>query len=85
MAGKGQGGQVRDLWTLAYQPLIEPMTERELEVLRLLADDLSNEEIARKLVLTVSTIKTHAHNIYAKLGVRNRAQAIKRATSLNLL
>jgi LuxR family maltose regulon positive regulatory protein len=71
--------------TLAYQPLVEPLTERELEVLRLLADGLSNEEIADKLVLTTGTIKTHAHNIYAKLGVRNRAQAIKRATSLNLL
>ena len=71
--------------TPAYQPLVESLTERELEVLRLLADGLSNEEIAKKLVLTLGTIKTHAHNIYAKLGVRNRAQAIKRATSLNLL
>jgi LuxR family maltose regulon positive regulatory protein len=70
---------------LAYQPLIEPLTDRELEVLRLLADGSSNGQIAEKLVLTTGTVKTHAHNIYAKLGVRGRVQAIKRATSLNLL
>jgi LuxR family maltose regulon positive regulatory protein len=68
-----------------YQPLVEPLTERELEVLRLLADGLSNEEISKKLVLKLGTIKTHTHNIYAKFGVRGRAQAIKRATVLNLL
>ncbi len=68
-----------------YQPLAESLTERELEVLRLLTDGLSNEEIAGKLVLTLGTIKSHVHNIYAKLGVRSRAQAIKRATTLNLL
>jgi LuxR family maltose regulon positive regulatory protein len=75
----------RPIKTTAYQPMIEPLTERELEVLRLLANGLSNEEIAKTLVLTVSTIKSHAHNIYAKLGVRTRTQAIKRAASLNLL
>jgi LuxR family maltose regulon positive regulatory protein len=75
----------RPVNTTAYQPMVEPLTERELEVLRLLADGLSNEEIAKTLVLTVSTIKSHAHNIYAKLGVRTRTQAIKRAVSLNLL
>jgi LuxR family maltose regulon positive regulatory protein len=75
----------RPVKTPVYQPMVESLTERELEVLHLLADGLSNEEIAGKLVLTVSTIKSHAHNIYAKLGVRTRAQAIKRATSLNLL
>jgi LuxR family maltose regulon positive regulatory protein len=68
-----------------YQPLTEYLTERELEVLRLLADGLSNQEIAKKLVLTLGTIKTHAHNIYGKLGARSRAQAIKRATALKLL
>jgi LuxR family maltose regulon positive regulatory protein len=66
-------------------PLLEPLTGRELEVLKLLAEDLSNREIAQKLVLTVGTVKTHAHHIYAKLGVRTRAQAIKRALNLNLL
>ena len=66
-------------------PLIEPLTAREIEVLRLLASDFSNLEIARKLVLTTGTVKTHLHHIYAKLEVRTRAQAIKRAIAMNLL
>ncbi len=65
--------------------LSEPLTSRELEILKLLADDLSNQEIARKLILSIGTVETHANHIYAKLGVTNRAQAIKRATNLNLL
>jgi LuxR family maltose regulon positive regulatory protein len=70
---------------LTYQPLVEPLSSRELEVLKLIAKDLSNEEIAHKLFLTVGTIKTHAHNIYTKLGVSGRIQAINRARNLNLL
>jgi LuxR family maltose regulon positive regulatory protein len=65
--------------------LREPITAREMEILKLLADGLSNQEIARKLVLSLGTVKTHAHHIYAKLGVNTRAQAIKRAINLNLL
>ena len=65
--------------------LREPLTAREVEILKLLADGLSNEEIAQKLILSVGTIKTHAHHIYAKLGVRTRSQAVKRAINLNLL
>jgi ATP/maltotriose-dependent transcriptional regulator MalT len=63
----------------------EPLTAREVEILKLLADGLSNEEIAQKLILSVGTVKTHAHHIYAKLGVRTRSQAIKQAINLNLL
>jgi LuxR family maltose regulon positive regulatory protein len=70
---------------LSYQPLVEPLSSRELEILKLIAKDLSNEEIAHKLLLTVGTIKTHAHNIYTKLGVSSRIQAINRARNLNLL
>jgi len=70
---------------LTYYPLIEPLTARELQVLRLFADDLSNREIAQKLVLTVGTVKTHTHNIYNKLDAHTRAGAIKRAINLNLL
>ena len=70
---------------LAYQPLIEPLSSREIEILKLIATDLSNEEIAHKLFLTVGTIKAHAHNIYTKLGVTSRLQAINRARDLNLL
>ncbi len=66
-------------------PLIEPLTLREREVLRLLMDGLSNREIARHLVLSVNTVKKHVYNICSKLGVQSRAQAIVRARSLNLL
>lgn len=61
------------------------LSEREREVLRLIADGLSNQEIADKLVVAVSTVKTHINNIFAKLGVASRAQAINRARELRLL
>jgi LuxR family maltose regulon positive regulatory protein len=66
-------------------PLVEPLTEREREVLRLLAADASNAEIARTLVLTVGTVKTHVHNIFGKLEVRTRRQAAVKAGDLHLL
>jgi LuxR family maltose regulon positive regulatory protein len=65
--------------------LIEPLSERELEVLRLVADGLSNQEIADALILAAGTIKAHVHNVYGKLGVRGRTQAIARARELGLL
>ncbi len=65
--------------------LPEPLTERELEVLRLLAAGLSNQDIARKLVLTVGTVKTHVHNIYGKLQVESRTQAVARARGTGLV
>lgn len=67
------------------QPLIEPLSRRELEVLRLLADGLSNIEIADRLVITVGTVKAHTASIYGKLNVNNRIQAAARARELNLL
>jgi LuxR family maltose regulon positive regulatory protein len=67
------------------QPLIEPLTKRELEVLRLVVRGLSNQEIAEVLFIAVGTVKTHVHNIYGKLGVRDRPQAIARAGELNLV
>ncbi len=66
-------------------PLIEPLTEREMEVLHLMAAGLSNREIADELVLAMGTVKAHLHNIYGKLGVRGRAQAAARARELHLL
>jgi LuxR family maltose regulon positive regulatory protein len=67
------------------QPLIEPLSERELEILQLVADGLSNQEIAARLVLSVGTIKAHLHNIYGKLEVRGRTQAIARAREIDLI
>jgi LuxR family maltose regulon positive regulatory protein len=66
------------------QPLVEPLSQREMEVLQLVATGLSNREIAERLIISVGTVKTHVHHIYGKLGVRDRAQAIVRARELNL-
>ena len=66
-------------------PLVEPLTEREREVLRLLLAGASNREIARRLVLSVNTVKRHVYNLCGKLGVQSRTQAITRARTLNLL
>jgi LuxR family maltose regulon positive regulatory protein len=67
------------------QPLIEPLSERELEVLRLLRTDLNGPEIARELMVSLSTLRTHTQNIFAKLGVNNRRAAVRRAEELDLL
>jgi ATP/maltotriose-dependent transcriptional regulator MalT len=69
----------------AKQSLVEPLSERELEILRLLALGLSNQQIAEALTLVVGTVKAHNHHIFAKLGVSNRVQALARARELNLL
>lgn len=65
--------------------LVEPLTPRELEVLRLIADGLTNREIAEKLFVVIGTVKAHNNRIYGKLGVSNRVQALARARELNLL
>jgi LuxR family maltose regulon positive regulatory protein len=65
--------------------LVEPLTKRELEVLRLLASGLSNKEIAHTLVITVGTVKNHLRNIYGKLSVGSRTQAVALARDLGLL
>ncbi len=69
----------------AKDMLVEPLSERELEVLRLLRTDLSGPEIARECVVSLSTVRTHTQNIYAKLGVNNRRAAVRRAEELELL
>jgi LuxR family maltose regulon positive regulatory protein len=68
----------------ASQGLIEPLSERELDVLRLLGTDLGGPEIARELIVSLNTVRTHTKNIYAKLGVNNRRAAVRRARELNL-
>jgi LuxR family maltose regulon positive regulatory protein len=71
--------------TPAKQALIEPLSERELDVLRLLGTDLNGPDIARELVVSLNTVRTHTKNIYAKLGVNNRRAAVRRAEELDLL
>jgi LuxR family maltose regulon positive regulatory protein len=67
------------------QPLVEPLSEREIEVLQLIAEGLTNQEIASRLFLSPHTVKVHSHNIYGKLGVHNRTQAAAKARALGIL
>jgi LuxR family maltose regulon positive regulatory protein len=69
----------------ASAPGLEPVTGRELEVLRLLAAGASNAEVARELIVEQSTVKTHLIHLYGKLGVHSRTQAVARARALQLL
>jgi LuxR family maltose regulon positive regulatory protein len=64
---------------------IEPLTDRELDVLQLIAEGLSRQEIAAQLVLSLNTVKTHARNIFSKLGVKNQMQAVGKARIMGLL
>jgi LuxR family maltose regulon positive regulatory protein len=68
----------------ARPPLVDELSARELDVLRLLRSDLSGPEIARELLVSPNTFRTHTKNIYAKLGVNNRREAIRRAAELGL-
>jgi LuxR family maltose regulon positive regulatory protein len=65
--------------------LVEPLSEREVEVLQLLAARMSNQEIAEQLFISLNTVKTHIKNIISKLGVHNRKQAVSQARELGLL
>jgi LuxR family maltose regulon positive regulatory protein len=67
------------------QPLFEPLSERERQVLQLLAQGRSNQEIAQTLVIVLDTVKRHVSHIFSKLGVTNRVQAAKQARELGLL
>ncbi|HQY92902.1 LuxR C-terminal-related transcriptional regulator [Caldilinea sp.] len=66
------------------QPLLEPLSERELDVLRLLRTELTGPEIARELVVSLNTLRTHTKHIYSKLGVNSRRTAVRRAEELDL-
>ena len=66
------------------QALIEPLSERELDVLRLLGTDLDGPAIARELMVSLNTMRTHTKNIYAKLAVTSRRAAVRRAAELDL-
>ena len=69
----------------AAQPFIEPLSHRELEILRLFKTDLSGPEIAAELVIALSTVRTHTKSIFSKLDVNNRRAAVKRAAELGLM
>jgi ATP/maltotriose-dependent transcriptional regulator MalT len=70
---------------LKAQPMVEAVSAREVEILRLLAEGLSNQEIADRLVIGVGTAKSHVHHILEKLGGSNRMQAVSKARELGLL
>lgn len=65
--------------------LIEPLSEREIEVLRLVAAGLSNADITRKLYISLGTVKWHLNHIFAKMGVKNRTQAINKAKDIDII
>ncbi len=69
----------------SQEGLVEPLSKRELEILQLIADGLSNQDIASRLYLSLNTVKWHVKNIYGKLGVGNRVASLARARSLNLV
>lgn len=80
-----QSTETRSPATSPAESLAEPLTQREAQILRYLATELSPEEMARELSLTVSTVRTHIRNVYSKLGVHNRYEATSRARELNML
>ena len=65
--------------------LIEPLTGREIDVLKLISEGMSNPEIAEKLFLSVGTVKTHVKHIYAKLNVDDRVKAARKARELGII
>jgi LuxR family maltose regulon positive regulatory protein len=69
----------------SVQPLIDPLSERELEILRLIAQGLSNREIGERLFLALNTVKGHNRRIFSKLQVQRRTEAVVRARELDLL
>ena len=71
--------------SLICQPLVDPLSKRECEVLKLLTTELSGPEIARELMVSMNTIRTHTKNIYSKLGVNSRRDAVEQAKELELI
>ncbi|MCB0075424.1 MAG: hypothetical protein KDE20_28415, partial [Caldilineaceae bacterium] len=87
------GDYVRSLLAACDEPVapdvlaaaVDPLTERELEILRLLPTSLSTVEMAEQLIVAPSTVRTHIKSIYGKLQVNRRTDAVKRASELQLL
>jgi LuxR family maltose regulon positive regulatory protein len=79
--GEAPGEVVR----VMHRDLVEPITARELEVLRLMVVGLSNRELSDELVISVATVKRHVANLYGKLEVSSRAEAVHKARKLGLI
>ena len=81
---RSSGSEAADAAT-DVEPLLEPLTDRELEVLRLMAEGLSNAEIGRRTFRALPTIKGYNRSLFVKLRARNRTEAVARARALGLL
>jgi LuxR family maltose regulon positive regulatory protein len=81
----GDAGDAHPASPVHRQELADPLSEREREVLRLLASDLDGPSIARHLVVSLNTVRTHTKHIYTKLDVTNRRSAVSRGHQLGLL
>lgn len=84
-AFEARKSELEDQPAPAARRLVEPLSDRELEVLRLVAEGLSNREIAERLYLALSTVKGHNRVIYGKLNVQRRTEAVARARELGIL
>ena len=80
-----QNGEATSYRPTPAQPLIEPLSRREVEVLQLIAQGLSNQEMSERLVLALETVKGHNKKIFGKLQVQRRTEAVARARELGLL
>jgi LuxR family maltose regulon positive regulatory protein len=85
LAAVSVSGLAREQVVKEHMDLVEPLSDREIEVLQLIAQGLSNQEIAGRLHISLSTVKGHTSNIYGKLAVHNRIQAVARAKELGIL
>ena len=85
MEDKGLDEETPPFAAPASSSLIEPLSQRELDILRLFKTELSGPEIAQQLVIALSTVRTHTKSIYNKLNVNSRRGAVKRAIELGLI
>jgi LuxR family maltose regulon positive regulatory protein len=76
---------VEQVATAPGEPLAEPLSDRELDVLRLLDSDLNGPDIARRLFISLNTLRSHTKRIFTKLEVNNRSAAVRRGHRLGLL